>query len=151
MRAVFVDESARNDRLYFFGALVVHEQAASAIEVGLNGIGELLAENVPGFSRDTEFHGNEMFHGEKGWDRVPVDFKIRRVPGYTDRQLSSLIDTMYFGPSHASRLLQATDVATYFSNRKLTIVEKDSRARAAVHRISSRIQAATTSFYVWYP
>lgn len=31
--------------------------------------------------------------------------------------LSNLLDTIYFGPSHESRLLQAADVATYFTNR----------------------------------
>ncbi|WP_461513661.1 DUF3800 domain-containing protein [Rathayibacter agropyri] len=229
-----MDESARGDRFYFFGALMVDEGAASAVEAGLNGIGQILADNVPGFRAETEFHGNEIFHGEKEWDGVPVgwrvkacelgakviqrsgaefvfrginlvrlrarytrpfpahlltlahilaevdarlesvigdkaivladdhhsaassrrnlvNFKIGRVPGYTARQLSSLIDTMYFGPSHASRLLQATDVATYFSNRALTIVENDPRAGAAIDRIMKRLETATSSSYVWYP
>jgi hypothetical protein len=234
LRAVFVDESARGNELYFFGALVVDEDAASYVENGLNGLGQLLADNVTGFDKGTEFHGNEMFHGENAWSKVPVawrvkaselvskviercggeyvfrgidlvglrakyvrpypphlltlahlldevdtrlsrvhgekaivladdhhsasssrrnlvDFKIQRVPGYTAKPLTNLIDTMYFGPSHASRLLQAADVATYFTNRQMTIVEKDPRAKAAVDRIVTRIKRATTSTYVWYP
>jgi len=234
MRAVFVDESARGNQYYFFGALVLDENSANFIEKGLDGIGQLLADNVAGFKNSTEFHGNEMFHGEDAWAKVPVvwrvkacelvakviersggeyvfrgidlvglrakyarpypphlltlahlleevdtrlidvhgeraivladdhhsasssrrnlvDFKIQRVPGYTAKPLVNLIDTMYFGPSHASRLLQATDVATYFTNRKMTIVEKDPRSAAAVDRIVSRIRSATVSSYVWRP
>ncbi len=234
MRAVFVDESARGSELYFFGALVVDENAASYIEKGLNGIAQLLADNVTGFKKSSEFHGNEMFHGEDAWSKVPVawrvkaselvskviarsggeyifrgvdlvklrarysnpypahlltlahildevdtrllkvhgekaivladdhhsasssrrilvDFKIQSVPGYTAKPLNNLIDTMYFGPSHASRLLQAADVATYFTNRKMTIVEKDSRAKDAVQRICANIDRATVSSYVWAP
>lgn len=234
MRAVFVDESARGNELYFFGALVVDEDAAIYIEKGLDEVGQLLADNVAGFDKNAEFHGTEMFHGEKAWAKVPVawrvkacelvakviersgaeyvfrgidlvclraryvnpypahlltlahlleevdtrlarvhgekamvladdhhsasssrrnlvDFKVQQVPGYTAKPLVSLIDTMYFGPSHASRLLQAADVATYFTNRKKTIVEKDPRAKAAVDRIFARIQRATASSYVWEP
>jgi hypothetical protein len=234
MRAVFVDESARGNQYYFFGALVLSEDAASYIEKGLVGIGQLLADNVSGFNKETEFHGNEMFHGDDGWANVPVawrvkacelvakviersggeyvfrgidleclrlkystpypphlltlahlleevdtrldrvhgekavvladdhhsassgrrnlvDFKIQRVPGYTAKPLVSLIDTIYFGPSHASRLLQATDVATYFTNREMTIEEKDPRSKAAVDRIVTRIKKVTASSYVWRP
>ncbi len=234
MRALYVDESGRDDQYYFFGGLIVDDAVAHAIESGLEGIAALLAHNVSGFARTTEFHGNEMFHGEKHWDPVPVawrvkacelvakviersgaefvfrgidlvglraryvnpypphlltlahlldevdtrmdrvhgevavvladdhhsasgsrrnlhDFKIRRVPGYTQRQFVSLVDTIYFGPSHASRLLQATDVATYFLNRQRTIVERDPRAQAAVNRIAARVRQATVSEYVWLP
>jgi hypothetical protein len=90
-------------------------------------------------------------HSASSSRRNLVDFKIQRVPGYTAKPLVSLIDTMYFGPSHASRLLQATDVATYFTNRKMTIVEKDPRTKAAVDRIFTRIKSATASSYVWCP
>lgn len=234
MRALYVDESGRDDQFYFFGGLIVDDAAARAIESGMEGIADLLAANVAGFTRDTEFHGYEMFHGDKAWDPVPVvwrvkacelvakvversgaeyvfrginlgrlraryvnpypphlltlahlldevdtrmervhgevsvvladehhnaagsrrnlhDFKIRRVPGYTQRQFVALVDTIYFGPSHASRLLQATDVATYFMNRQRTITERDPRAQAAVNRIASRVRRATVSEYVWQP
>ncbi|HWM35309.1 MAG TPA: DUF3800 domain-containing protein [Pseudolysinimonas sp.] len=232
MRAVYVDESARDTHYYFFGALIVDDAAARSIESGLDGIGKLVADNVAGFDPHTEFHGNEMFHGKKGWDAVPVawrvkaselvakvversgaeyvfrginlvnhraryitpypphmltlaqlledvdgrigrlggdvaivladdhhsaassrrnlrDFKIGSVPGYTQGQLTNLSDTIYFGPSHASRLLQATDIATYFMNRKRTIVERDPRARAALERIVASVRQRLVSEYVW--
>ncbi|UOE43510.1 DUF3800 domain-containing protein [Agromyces larvae] len=234
MRAVYVDESARDTRYYFIGGLIVDDRAARMIEAGLDGIGKLIEANVPGFDRRTEFHAHEMFHGTNQWDGVPVawrvkaseliaktiersraeyvfrgidlvrlrtryqnpypahlltlahlldeidsrmervhdemaivladdhhsatnsrrnlvDFKIRRVPGYTQRKLGNLVDTIYFGPSHASRLLQAADLATYFLNRDRTIVEEDPRSRAAVGRITARIRSVTVSEYVWQP
>lgn len=233
MRAIYLDESARDSQYYFFGSLIVDDAAARTIETGLDGIGTLLAREVSGFDPQTEFHGNEMFHGEGAWDTVPVvwrvkaselvakaiarsgaefifrginlvnhraryganaypphlltlaqileevdhrigraqgevgvvladdhhsavssrrnlrDFKIGAVPGYTQGQLRNLSDTMYFGPSHASRLLQATDIATYFMNRKRTIVERDPRSQAAVDRIVGSIRHALASEYVW--
>jgi hypothetical protein len=231
---VFIDESGRDNKYYFFGGLIVDSDAARSVEEGLNSIAALLVENIPGFQRSTEFHATEMFHGAGCWKGVPigwrvkacelvakviersggefifrgidldklraryidpypehlltlahllgeidsrlrdihddiaivhaddhhsatnsrrrlVDFKIRRVPGYTQRRLTNLVDTIYFGPSHASRLLQAADVATFFLNRHRTIVEKDSRARDAVSRVAGRIRKATASEYVWTP
>jgi len=90
-------------------------------------------------------------HSANGSRRNLVDFKIGRVPGYTQGQLGRLADTIYFGPSHASRLLQAADVATYFINRKRTITERDPRARDAVNRIVKRIRNATVHEYIWHP
>jgi hypothetical protein len=83
--------------------------------------------------------------------RKLVDFKIASVPGYTQGQLRNLADTLYFGPSHASRLLQAADVATYFLNRSTTITERDPRASAAVEKIVRRLRAVTVHEYVWTP
>ncbi|WP_277959146.1 DUF3800 domain-containing protein [Frigoribacterium faeni] len=234
MRALYIDESARDNRFYFFGGLLVDDDAARSIEVGLSGIGRLLAENIPGFDAETELHGNEMFHGHGAWGSVPipwrvkacelvskaiarsgaeytfrgidltalraryvspypahlltlahilddvdgrldrvlggvalvladdhhsaatsrrnlVDFKLRKVPGYTQGKLENLVDTIYFGPSHASRLLQAADVATFFFNREKTIIESDARAQAAVGRIVRRIRQVTVSEYTWEP
>lgn len=234
MRAIFIDESARDNDYYFIGGLIVDDAAIRAIEDGFNGIGKLVAANIPRFDPRSEFHAVDMFHGEQEWDRVPVawrvkacdlaakviersgaefvfrgvdlvrqravysnpfpphlltlahllaevdkrmnlvhhesalvladdhhsaagsrrnmvDFKIRSVPGYTTARLVRLADTIYFGPSHASRLLQAADLATYFINRKRTVIEKDPRARAAVDRIAARIRNATVQEYVWRP
>lgn len=234
MRAVYIDESARDTRFYFFGALIVGDAAARFIEAGLDSIGVLLERHIHGFTPTTEFHAHEMFHGSGPWSSVPlgwrvkacelvskvlersgaeyvfrgvdlaalrsryrdpypahlltlahlleevdlrlrdvhgevalvladdhhsaassrrnlVDFRFGRVPGYTQSQLTSIVDTLYFGPSHASRLLQASDVATYFMNRSRTVVESDERARAAVARIIGRIREITVSEYVWRP
>lgn len=234
MRAIYIDESGRDNDFYFFGGLIVDDASITSIEAGLNSIAHLVANSVADFPASAEFHGVDMFHGEKEWDRVPVglrvkacelvtkviarsgaefvfrgidlqlqrrryprpypahlltlahlleelngrmdrvhgeiavvladdhhsavssrrnlvDFKIAAVPGYTQGQLTHLADTLFFGPSNASRLLQAADVATYFTNRHLTIVERDPRARAAVERIFRHIDGATAHRYIWRP
>lgn len=234
MRAVFIDESARDNDFYFFGGLIVDDSSIRAIESGLDGIGRLVAENVEGFDPLTGFHASDMFHGRGSWDAVPtawrvkscelvaktlersgahfvfrgvdirrqraryarpfpphlltlahlledidrpvgahgdevavvladdhhsavssrrnlVDFKIASVPGYTRGQLTNLADTLYFGPSYVSRLLQAADVATYFLNRSRTIDERSERSRTVVDRIAVRVRAVTVSEYVWSP
>lgn len=234
MRAIYIDESGRGNDYYFFGALIVDDNSILKIERGLNGIGELIAQNVPGFDPRTEFHGSDMFQGKDKWRGVPivwrakacqlvtkiieqsgaefmwrgldlnahraryvnpfpshllvlaqildkvdlrlarvhrdvgvvladdhhsaatsrrnlVDFKIASVPGYTSRVFSNLADTLYFGPSHASRLIQAADVATYFINRYVTMTERDPRAAVGVQRCFDRIKGVTVHRYMWSP
>lgn len=79
------------------------------------------------------------------------NFKTERVSGYTNRPLTRIADTIYFGPSHESRLLRATDVATFFFNRERTIEERDDKSAAAVHEITRRIRTITAKEYVWCP
>ncbi|MEI3843138.1 MULTISPECIES: DUF3800 domain-containing protein [unclassified Microbacterium] len=236
MRLVYLDESARDDRFYFFGALIVDSQAIRHIEQGLDSIGDLLARHVPGFSSSSEFHAHDMFHGKGDWDCVPTpwrvkacaliakvlarssgrfvfrgvdlaaqrlryrvpfpphlltlahtlqdidkhlrrldpheqlglvladehhsapgarrsfrDFRLERVPGYTTRPVTRIADTIYFGPSHESRLLQAADLATYFLNRDRTVTTRDERSRRAIAKIAASIREITVSEYVWCP
>lgn len=79
------------------------------------------------------------------------NFKTERVRGYTNGPLTRIADTIYFGPSHESRLLQATDLATFFFNRERTVVEREARSAAAVDEITRRIRAITVKEYVWCP
>ncbi|KQO62741.1 hypothetical protein ASF23_07230 [Curtobacterium sp. Leaf261] len=234
---IFIDESARDDAFYFFGALMADADATRSIEAGLNRVAELVAADVPGFDTATEFHAVDMFHGEHGWKRVPVgwrvkactlvakiiarsgavfvfrgvdlealrlrygqhahpphlltlaqlleavngrlgsidrpdqlglvladehhsaagarrslrNFKVESAPGWTKRPLDRIADTIYFGPSHESRMLQAADFATYFLNRSRTVPERDPRSAAAVARIAGLVRSVTIAEYVWCP
>jgi hypothetical protein len=234
---IYLDESARSDQFYFFGALIVDATAARRIDQGLNDVAALIARHVPEFSPSAEFHAVDIFHGESDWDVVPVgwrvkacdlaakviarsgakfvfrgvdvqaqrarygrnafpahlltlahtleevdrqlgihdrpdqlglaladdhhtapgarrslrSFRIERVPGYTQRPVTRLADTIYFGPSDESRLLQAADVATYFLNRSRTIVENDPRSARAIAKIVANIRSITVDEYVWRP
>ena len=236
MRLIYLDESARDDEYYFFGALIVDAQSIQAVEAGLNGITGLLARNVEGFDRSTELHAVDIFHGRRPWADVPIgwrvkacdlvskviarsgarfifrgmnvaaqrarygrrsfpphlltlahtleevdrhlametggkiglavadehhsapgarrsmrDFKIERVPGYTKGPLTHIVDTIYFGPSVDSRLLQAADLATFFMNRFYTITENDPRSEKAIRKIVQRIRSVTVDEHVWHP
>lgn len=237
MRLIFIDESARDDAYYFFGALIADAGAVRSIERGLDGIAELVANEVDGFDPATEFHAVEMFHGTGPWRSVPIGwrvkacrlvakvlarssaafvfrgidleahraryrdhafppheialaqllqsvddrlgwidrpdrlglvladehhgaagarrslrtFKVAKVAGYTSRPLTHIADTIYFGPSHESRMLQAADVATYFLNRSHTIQETDPRSEKAMADIVGRIRSITCKEYIWRP
>lgn len=77
MRLIYLDESARDDRFYFFGALIVDAVAVREIENGINEVAALVARHVPGFDRSSEFHAVDMFHGEGVWDSVPVAWRVK--------------------------------------------------------------------------
>lgn len=90
-------------------------------------------------------------HSAPGARRSMRDFRIERVPGYTKGRLTQIVDTIYFGPSLESRLLQAADLATFFMNRFHTITETDPRSEKAVRKIVERIRSITVDEYVWHP
>ncbi|MCX2749184.1 DUF3800 domain-containing protein [Arthrobacter sp. MI7-26] len=69
--------------------------------------------------------------------------------GYTSIPLSDLIDTIYFGPSNHSRLLQAADMATFLTNRSVTIAERHPAAKKAMQEIKGNLDQATRFSYVW--
>ncbi|GMA29231.1 DUF3800 domain-containing protein [Arenivirga flava] len=79
--------------------------------------------------------------------------QIRRLSGdgYSQEPLTQLIDTVYFGPSHHSRLLQASDMATFFSNRILTMQESDPRSASTMSTIDSLLLRFTDQRYIWVP
>src|SRR5690606_38320031 len=76
MRAIYLDESG-NDDYYYFGALIVDSGAIQSIERGLDGIGTLVSQNVPGFDPRSEFHGTDVFHGQHAWKGVPVAWRVK--------------------------------------------------------------------------
>ncbi|MDD7836003.1 DUF3800 domain-containing protein [Paenarthrobacter sp. AB444] len=69
--------------------------------------------------------------------------------GFTSIALKDLIDTIYFGPSNHSRLLQAADMATFLTNRSVTITEKHPDAKRAMKDIKGNLDRATRWSYVW--
>lgn len=236
MRLIYLDESARDDRFYFFGALIVDAAAIREIETGIDEVAALIAHHVPSFHQSSEFHAVDMFHGKGIWNSVPTgwrvkacdltakviarssakfvfrginteaqrakyrspfpphlltlahtlqdidkqlrmldpteqfglvladehhtapgarrsfrNFKLESVPGYTTRPVTRIADTIYFGPSHESRLLQAADLATYFLNRDRTVEPRDERSERAIAKIVANIRSITVHEYVWSP
>jgi len=234
MRLIFIDESARDDRYYFFGALIADDDAVLSIDAGLDGVAALIARQVPGFDPSTEFHAVDMFHGKNAWAAVPLAWRVKActivakvlarssaefvfrgidihalhddpsrdvrpphlvalaevlgavderlrgsdqhgrlglvladehhsatsarrslrtsktsgTPGTAERPLQTIADTIYFGPSHESRLLQAADVATYFLNRAFTVPERDPRSKATVATIARLVRLRTVDEHV---
>jgi hypothetical protein len=69
--------------------------------------------------------------------------------GYSARKITRLVDTLYFGPSHHSRLLQAADLATYFTNRLKTVDREAPAARASMRKIRESLESCTQRVYIW--
>lgn len=69
--------------------------------------------------------------------------------GYSARKITRLVDTLYFGPSRHSRLLQAADLATYFTNRLVTVEREAPAARASMRKIRESLEKCTRRVYIW--
>lgn len=69
--------------------------------------------------------------------------------GQTSMPLTCLVDTIYFGPSNHSRLLQAVDIATFFKARYDHVRERDSRAIKAMDKIRSNLEKCCRFSYDW--
>ncbi|WP_415647586.1 DUF3800 domain-containing protein [Stackebrandtia soli] len=73
------------------------------------------------------------------------------TPGYRSRQLTRIVDTLHFAPSHASRLVQAADMIAFLHRRMETHVETDERASRANLRLWERIEPKILHQHCWLP
>jgi hypothetical protein len=79
-------------------------------------------------------------------------YRQRPTPGYLARKLTCIVDTIYFAPSSASRLLQAADLVVYMHHKIVTSgPTTDERAVRANHATWARIQHRVHHSHCWYP
>lgn len=72
--------------------------------------------------------------------------------GYRARQISQVIDTIYFAPSHATRLLQAVDMVAFLHHRMETHTNgADMRAVRANHALWAHIAPRVHHAHCWIP
>lgn len=71
--------------------------------------------------------------------------------GYRGHPITHVIDTMYFAPSHASRLLQAADMVAHLYRRRQCHVETDPRSERAWASLWERLEPAVTHSRCWRP
>ncbi len=71
--------------------------------------------------------------------------------GYRARPIDRVIDTLYFAPSRASRLLQAADLAVYLYRRIHAHVEADARAEQAWKALWERLEPSIAYAWCWMP
>ncbi|MBO0822436.1 MAG: DUF3800 domain-containing protein [Actinobacteria bacterium] len=71
--------------------------------------------------------------------------------GYRARTLHHVVDTMYFAPSNASRLLQAADLTTYLYRRRDAHTETDARAEREWGALWDRLQPVVRRSRCWCP
>ncbi|ANY06187.1 DUF3800 domain-containing protein [Pseudonocardia sp. HH130630-07] len=69
--------------------------------------------------------------------------------GYRAQVLDRIVDTIYFTPSHSSRLLQAADLATFVHRRRTTHEETDPRAEASWARLYALLQPQIVRQRIW--
>ena len=75
----------------------------------------------------------------------------RAVKGKISVSLDHVADTIYFGPSDHSRLLQAVDVATFFYQRFTFGSESHKKSAAAMEKIERELRRALHQEYIWVP
>jgi hypothetical protein len=73
------------------------------------------------------------------------------TPGWRSRQLTNIVDTIHFAPSHASRLVQAADLVAYLHGRMQSGADKDERATRANEALWSRIVPRVHHCNWWRP
>jgi len=71
----FIDESYVKDSWYFLAACVMSREAERKLDDSLNAV--LVGFSDLGVHMDTEFHGYEIFHGERVW--APLKDQSREV------------------------------------------------------------------------
>lgn len=73
------------------------------------------------------------------------------TPGYRNRKLTRIVDTLHFAPSHASRLVQAADVITFLYRRAFMHKEPNEQARKAKIAMWRRLEPRVEHELCWFP
>lgn len=73
------------------------------------------------------------------------------TPGYLSSDLASIVDTIHFVPSHASRLLQAADLVAYMHRRRQAHADTDPRALETKERLWKPIEDRIRFERLWVP
>lgn len=78
-------------------------------------------------------------------------YRSRGTWGYRSAQLTQIVDTLHFAPSHVSRLLQAVDLVVFLYRRMQDHKESDPRATRANETLWARIAGKIYHELCWYP
>lgn len=90
--------------------------------------------------------------GAAGHQRDLSFYQRKGTTGYRSRKLSRIVDTIYFAPSTASRLLQAADLVAYLHHRiQVSGWGADARASGANKMLWSHIQSKIHHEWLWVP
>lgn len=118
-----------------------HELALRILLESLQSYAELKDERVLTIA-------DEIHTAERHRTRLEA-YRNAGTPEGSGPHLDRIFDTLYFGPSRHSRLLQAADLLTYIYLRRSTVVEHSSRAGMANRRIWRPIAATVVSETVY--
>ncbi|MFC5286830.1 DUF3800 domain-containing protein [Actinokineospora guangxiensis] len=79
------------------------------------------------------------------------DFQLTGTRGYRSRQITRIVDTIYFAPSTASRLVQAADLIAFLHHRMETETNTDTRVVKANNALWARIAPRVIHSRCWIP
>jgi hypothetical protein len=71
--------------------------------------------------------------------------------GYRARKITTVVDTIHFAPSVASRLLQAVDLVAFLFHRIYIDADNDPRAKRANEQLWARVAPRVIHQRVWTP
>ncbi|MFF0062703.1 DUF3800 domain-containing protein [Streptomyces sp. NPDC005279] len=89
--------------------------------------------------------------GQDGYRRELRQYRTAGTWGYKARKINTVVDTMHFASSAASRLLQAVDLVTFLYHRIHIGADNDPRAKKANDQLWVRVTPRVVHQRVWYP
>lgn len=89
--------------------------------------------------------------GQDDYRRDLRRYRSEGTWGYKARKITTVVDTMHFASSEASRLVQAADLIAFLHHRIESGNDKDPRAKRANARLYERIQPKIVHVRTWFP
>lgn len=89
--------------------------------------------------------------GQDSYRRDLWQYQRSATWGYRQRQITRVIDTLHFAPSHSSRLVQAADLVAFLARRIATHTETDPRAKQEYATMWKRIEPKIWHQHCWVP
>lgn len=89
--------------------------------------------------------------GQDGYRRELRQYRTTGTWGYKARKITTVVDTMHFASSAASRLLQAADLVAFLCHRIHIVADSDPRAKKANAELWERVAPRVIHQRVWYP
>lgn len=89
-----------------------------------------------------------------GQDQYRRDLRAYRTMGtwgYKSRKITTVVDTMHFASSEASRLLQAVDLVAFLYHRIQVGADHDPRAKKANEELWQRVASKVAHQWTWVP
>lgn len=116
MRLAYIDESYNADS-YWFGAILVPEQADAAMQREILGIPGRYAEH--GIAPDTELHGYPLWSGEDAWGALSPRLRVDAMRRTLRTIRRAAADVIFVGIDRRQHALDQLNRARAFAVEKL--------------------------------
>lgn len=89
--------------------------------------------------------------GQDQYQRNLRTYRTAGTWGYKARKITTVVDTMHFASSRASRLLQAVDLVAFLYHRIQVGADNDPRAKKANEALWERVAPKVHHQWIWIP